>query len=52
MRVETYLLGFLCIMLFGCSTTMMSVERPVADGYLQNLELSDDGIVEQNTPSF
>ncbi len=47
MRVETYLLGFVSIMLFGCSTTMMSVERPVADGYLQILELSDDGIVEQ-----
>ena len=49
MRVEIYLLGFVCLLLFGCRTTMMSVERPVAGGYLKILELSDDGIVEQKT---
>ena len=49
MRVETYLLGCVCLLLFGCSTTMMSVERPVSDGYLKILELSDDGIVDQKT---
>ena len=36
-----------CLLLFGCSHPMLTVERPIADGYLKVVELSNDGQVQE-----
>lgn len=39
--------GLCFLFLFGCSHPMLMVERPIADGYLKVVELSNDGQVRE-----
>ena len=45
MKVLIRWTGLCCLFLIGCSHPMLMVERPIADGYLKVVELSNDGQV-------
>ena len=47
MKVVARWTGLYCLLLFGCSHPMLMVERPIADGYLKVVELSNDGQVRE-----
>ena len=51
MKVIAGWTGLGCLLLFGCSHPMLMVERPIADGYLKVVELSNDGQVRETGQS-
>lgn len=49
MKANLRFLGVLCVLLCGCSPRMLMVERPIADGYILVIQLSDDGSIQKQT---
>ena len=49
MKANLRWVGVLCVLLCGCSPRMLMVERPIADGYILVIQLSDDGLIQKQT---